>query len=947
MPKSRHFFAEQLMQALNHFHEPDWLGEQSPLATPYFLGEVKLDGRLPGAVEQGKALQRALLAAFEALWQESSLAQGSLAQQKTEIDLSLSGEKTPQRIDAARRQVKIEAFRQAFRDKIRTANVRDPGYQYYLLDLAYFQQYLEAKSKQAAFESLGVSKSRYYDQLEGARRRLEEILLRREHPTFRLEQPVLSTSLIGVEPDLENCLAHLRAGKSVAVQGAGGVGKTSLGLAIRQRWPDPAAVFWYTLRANLPNQLASLIFSLAHFCYEHGQTALWSQVMVEANAATLAVASSDARKTAQEITLQNPVRALGFLRHDLKNIAGGSIYLCFDEMEALRPFDIEETLSWQHQMVEFLEGLQDCIPVLYLGQRIPLVAEVHITLNGLAPGEVALFFQRAGKGLTVEQTAQLHDLTLGNPRSLGLCLQLYAEWKGSFAAFMASLSGQGTIRPLFDRLWRKLDDAERDLLCSLAVHLSAAPRSLAQDQPGVIERLEGRGLIRADSTGGLLLDPFFKHVIYEELPTERKEHYQRRAALLRASLGEYSDASYHWVEAGDYALAIHIWTEYQDLEIQRGRAKTAQAIFRSISIHRLNEADQRRLQLIRNRLDLLSGDVANILSETGKLRWPEDQEESADAFMQMGWAYRVSGRAPQGREAYQKAIEQLARVERKIVQAHAYRAWSFKEDSDLPLARQEVTRARCEVEYLEGTIEFGDGKYATAEIHLQAALTLANLLQDNPLLARTLTRLSMLRADQHRTEESCQYAQEAIRRYETLQDQFQAERVRSELGCAYLLSKEYTKAIEYFEPSLAYFKAISAEQMYGSILTNLASAYEGLDRLDEAERYARECLATEHEPSRPYAFYALGRVAYKRNDCSGALRFLEQSLESARRAGKVTLEPDIHAFSGEVYQAQGKYGLARTELETALQQYQQLELDAYVADTEELLRKLTIAQNSL
>ena len=31
-------FAKVVKQALDQFHEPEWLGEQSPLASPYFLG---------------------------------------------------------------------------------------------------------------------------------------------------------------------------------------------------------------------------------------------------------------------------------------------------------------------------------------------------------------------------------------------------------------------------------------------------------------------------------------------------------------------------------------------------------------------------------------------------------------------------------------------------------------------------------------------------------------------------------------------------------------------------------------------------------------------------------------------------------------------------------------------------------------------------------------------
>ena len=38
-PDSPSAFLHHLTEALKHIHDPRWLGEHSPLAAPYFLGE--------------------------------------------------------------------------------------------------------------------------------------------------------------------------------------------------------------------------------------------------------------------------------------------------------------------------------------------------------------------------------------------------------------------------------------------------------------------------------------------------------------------------------------------------------------------------------------------------------------------------------------------------------------------------------------------------------------------------------------------------------------------------------------------------------------------------------------------------------------------------------------------------------------------------------------------
>ena len=61
-------FARQVEQALEHFAQIEWLGSHSPLAAPYFLGQMLAHTTAGESVQQrGIALQNILLQAAEQL----------------------------------------------------------------------------------------------------------------------------------------------------------------------------------------------------------------------------------------------------------------------------------------------------------------------------------------------------------------------------------------------------------------------------------------------------------------------------------------------------------------------------------------------------------------------------------------------------------------------------------------------------------------------------------------------------------------------------------------------------------------------------------------------------------------------------------------------------------------------------------------------------------------
>lgn len=53
-------FRRYLLAALEHYTDATWLGQHSPLATPYFLGEHRIPQTNNGVKKQGETLQTLL-----------------------------------------------------------------------------------------------------------------------------------------------------------------------------------------------------------------------------------------------------------------------------------------------------------------------------------------------------------------------------------------------------------------------------------------------------------------------------------------------------------------------------------------------------------------------------------------------------------------------------------------------------------------------------------------------------------------------------------------------------------------------------------------------------------------------------------------------------------------------------------------------------------------------
>jgi tetratricopeptide (TPR) repeat protein len=226
-------FSEELKKALDYFNDPTWLGENSSLAAPYFLGDLlsrKSDRRVNDAKGRGEALRELLREAAEIL----------AAQDR---------ERNPEGINHGE-----------------------------LIRLAFFNPVPLTAEGIAA--GLNTSRANYFYHRKKAIPRLEEAFVRRVNPALRLELP-RHRAIVGRDEPLAACTQALeqgKTGKTVGLTGLGGIGKTALGGNLALKLAGPAT-FWLTFRPGLNDRLSNLIFGLGYFFHRLGTSNLWGELV--------------------------------------------------------------------------------------------------------------------------------------------------------------------------------------------------------------------------------------------------------------------------------------------------------------------------------------------------------------------------------------------------------------------------------------------------------------------------------------------------------------------------------------------------------------------------------------------------------------------------------------------------------------------------------------------
>jgi tetratricopeptide (TPR) repeat protein len=813
-----HAFQHRVSEALEHFADAAWLGARSPLATPYVLGEWLLGH--PGgdtALGRGRALQRAIL--------------------EVASELHEQGRPVPE----------WEHFAAA--PQMWSAQQR-------LLYWSFFAGYFQGKASlsiERIIAELGVSRATYYRLLPRAVEQLAAALIRRITPSLRLENPSAPQALVGRASELELCITALQMGLMVVIEGPAGSGKTALGTSVITALAS-LPTFWFTLRPGLNDRLGSLAFALSHFLQRQGRTAAWLQIVADQGQVKLEIVA-------------------GLIRHDLEQLPLRPL-LCFDELDLLHPGE----LAAHEQLLAFIESLHGLVPMLLIGQRVPLIADRRVSLGGLGVAAVTSFWEAAGLQIDAAMAERLTALSGGNPRLLELFLSLQIL-EGPTESALAQFATMPALDGLVRRIWRRLDAAEQRLLLLLAVFHGPAPSDAFEDQ--LVEQLVERHLVQRDTQGGVLLHPAYAGVIAELPDPETRDALHLEAAAISAQRGAYTAAANHLLRANQPRLAIWTWYSQRVQEINQGQAASALDLFSRVSASRLEGADREVLLLLRAELYKLLGEHERA-AETLKVGAWQSRALRARASQIEGELADLRDEFAQATDAYRAGLESLAPLlGSTAAQLRISLGRVAMRQNELEQAWNEARLARYEIEKVQGQIKETLGEYDAALTHYRAALVLAEEHGHGQNEAKAHDNLAAIFALRGAYEQAHHHWERACTLLERVGNLDALATVRVNQAFGYNLAGHAEAAVAAAEAALGLFRRLGEPAGCAVAAQNLAEAYLSMGQLDTAEGFAQQVIAAEDTGTLPDGLRVLGEIQLARGQFDAAEALLRQSINAA------------------------------------------------------------------
>lgn len=873
-------FAQQIKQALDNFADAAWLGEHSPLAAPYILGQ-RLDQLPTGetADERGLALQAALRTAVE--------------------------------------------------------EIRDP-----LLQQVLRHGFLDRKPKrnlESVAVDLALAPRTFFRHVAKALEELTEILSRTLLPTLRLETPQ-PKALIGRTHLLQSCWQALRAQQSVSLIGPSGVGKSTLAAAIAQRWaiedplpaggtsaPAPSPIFLFTLRAGFNDQFASFVFALSYFLRLQGAANTWRQLVADKG-------------------VVQPERILGLLRHDLAQPRPMPLLLWIDEIATL-----QSEVPDHAQLIHLLEALRTQAPLLLSGEQAVLKTDQIYHLTGFTLAETQALLEQ--KGIAALPPATLHQLvtvTHGNPALLTLASALLQGGDG-WEDLLYELSRDPSLAALFNRIWRRLQEVDRDLLWQLAVFHDPAPQDAWRAEQVRLTQLHQRELLLLDEQGGVRLPIHIQHLVYERIPPARRSLYQLQAAQIREARGEYVAAMHHYCQAGQPAVAVWLWYSHRTVEIARGQGAKALVILAQIGAADLPDGrDRAILQEARAELRQLAGQVEAAQAELQAIA-PGDADHSpllrAQILQRQGELAESQGQIEQALVGYRAALDTLLgmRQQREVTLHTKLSFLQMYRLHNAEQANREALLARIKAEAFHGQVAEMRGDYALARTLYESALTLAETADFGPTgvdlatLSRVYTYLSVLTLKQGEVDRAIDLIEKAMACDRQRGDVISPLYDLMNLASAHRQAGRYSEAYQQALTGLHLAERMKHSYLIAGLAATVGEACCDLGRFAEAEQYAMQALHEEEEFFRSSALVILGLVRQANGQAASAIHLLQEAIASAQHLDDKYSEAYSWRILGQIYQAEQQTAPMQEAYQTATLLYAQLGLLQEVAAIEQLM----------
>jgi tetratricopeptide (TPR) repeat protein len=632
--------------------------------------------------------------------------------------------------------------------------------------------------------------------------------------------------------------------------------------------------------------------------------------------------------------------ALAMIRQDLEELQPKQPLLCMDELDLIAPIDAETALPAHAQMLALVDGLRPLTPMLLIGQRPTLEADLHLELSGLATPQIHQLLEQRGITLPKDEVEQLYRHTHGNPRLVLLCLALHERGEPIHETF-AELSVSPGLIAILRRLWARLEPEERRMLQRLSVLRNPAPLHAWPDAATLLQSLIQRRLVMADGFGGVELHAALRAPIYAELAADLRETLHLEAAYLRLELGEYTAAAHHFCLAHRPADAIRCWYPRRTHEIQRGQADGALAIFSEVTRRGLGKSEQQALALMLAELYKLAGELEAARARLQAEDWRGESEIAARAGALLAEFSEALGYPESALQTYGDAIVTTSRLLGQLVYLRRQRSMLYLRQKQRDAAWHEAQIAECQLHNLRGELQEEDGQYSEALASYEQALELARSLNDTASLALTEGNLASLYGRKQDLARAVEYSQSAITRCREIGDVYSLAKLTMNLAYIYIQTQQFEQAVDAAKTALRTFQAIGSPYYSAISAVNLAEAYLETGELDQAEKIAYEALDMEEAQTMPYALFTLGQVRRRRQEWESAAQHLAESTRLARLNHDQYMEAYAQRTLGEIFAEQQHLDEARSNLEHALSLFRQLEIDDEVRRTEERILSLT------
>lgn len=760
-----------------------------------------------------------------------------------------------------------------------------------LLALTYFQ---DPRPKQSdLIKLLAVGQSTFYRQLNAAVEALERTLLTQLQPSLRLETPP-AKPLIGRDDVLRDCLAALREDGVVSIVGGSGLGKTSLGAAVAAEWDKQAdgqvsagvgdvwshlrasarphirtsAVFWFTFRPGLTDNVQHLIFTLALFLHQHGVSHLWQHLMASPTDVSMA-------------------KALAVIRTSFEELNSKPI-LCFDEVDLLLPGELDDTAEYaqlRSVLEELIEVPRNGVPMLLIGQRLLVEPErSHVfTLRHFDTTIVRDLFSYAGLPHDDDACTTALRYTRGNPLLLQLLITLHRMGEPVLAN-VSYIASAATLDWFLTRVRRHLTAKEQDLLDAACVFDAPMPPHIWRGQARALDKLVQLNLIER-TTDQIGMPMALREGLYRRLPNDLRDALHISAAQTCVDLGAFTLAARHFVLGKQPEMAIWTWHTHADNEIQHGQSQTALDIFEPLRFVPLDAPeDQQALALILARLHGLHGKADEGLSALESTTWQPNRPASARAAALRGRLLAQRGDIAAALVAYRAALDKpvFGGLAHPITLRTELALQLLERARDITSARHEARLAQADVEMVLGYIEELSGDMAAARRHLLTARDLMQNTNDPVRLAKASEALGLLEARRLNTDAAVHHLEEAGRHYDAYGNIVcSIGMTNTNIAFAYLLAQQFEQAISPAQRAVDFFLKLNQPYFLSNSEACLAEAFANTDRLAEAETLAWRALAHEETSTRPYALYVLAHICRQQARLGEAEQLAKDAIATA------------------------------------------------------------------